>query len=195
MIRSQALVETLTAPTPGALWRLRADLLEQGAPSDARALAVVAEFHSFLDRFATATSSRDLSHLASKLDIAAVGGVVVEQLFEFPDPKDLAMRVLTGGISEGLMVLASRQYVRAQKGELESLLRETAWTLHDRLWSWAASANPDLDRSERRQLIDQLTAPLRNREVAIDARAVLVGRIFQVLLLGHLHDAEALDRA
>ena len=191
MILSGVLRTVLTSPTPEALWTLRAELLEGGASPDDRALEIVGEFHAFLDRFATSTSSRDLNHLASKLDIGAIGGVVLEQLFESPNAKDLAMRVLTGGISEGLMVLASRQYVRAQEGELAALFRETAWTLYDRLWQWTEGANPDLGARERRQLLDRVTAPLRDAQVPSVIKAVLAGRLFQVLLLGHLTGSPA----
>lgn len=188
MIPSSALRQVLTAPTAEALWELRADLLERGAPVGSPLLEIIAEFHTFLDRFATSTSSRDLNHLASKLDIGAVGGVVLEQLFEGCDSKNLAMRVLTGGISEGLMVLASRQYVRAQEGELALLLSATGWVLYQRLWQWTADANPELEAAQRRQLLDQLTRPLRDTDTAIAAKAVLAGRLFQVLLLAHISD-------
>ena len=123
MIPTSSLTGVLSLPTPEALWRLRADLLEGGFSPDAPMLEIIGEFRAFLDHFATSTSSRDLNHLASKLDIGAIGGVVLEQLFESPDSKELAMRVLTGGISEGLMVLASRQYVRVAEGELAALFR------------------------------------------------------------------------
>ncbi len=186
MPRRRSLETALTTPTPAVLRTLRADLLEDGASPDDRALEIIGEFHAFLDRFATATSSRDLNHLASKLDIGAIGGVVLEQLFESPNPKDLAMRVLTGGISEGLMVLASRQYVRAQEGELAALFRDVAWTLYHRLWQWTAEANPDLDAPERRQLLDRITAPLCDSEAPSAIKAILAGRLFQVLLLGEL---------
>jgi hypothetical protein len=161
-------------------------LLEDGAPPDSEAIGVIGDFFGFLDRFATSTSSRDLNHLASKLDIAAIGGVVLEQLFEKPESHDLAMRVLTGGISEGLMVLASRQYVRAQEGELASLFRQTAWSLFERLWRWTSVTNPDLEAGQRRQLIDRLIDPLRDADFPAGAKAVLAGRIYQVLLLAHV---------
>jgi hypothetical protein len=183
---SDALRTVLTAPTPESLWELRAELLERGGSPDSEVIAVVGEFSGFLDRFATSTSSRDLNHLASKLDVAAVGGVVLEQLFERTNTRDLAMRLLTGGISEGLMVLASRQYVRAQEGELASLFRETAWSLYDRLWRWTTAANPDLDAGRRRRLIDRLVDPLRDGDFPTGAKAVLAGRIYQVLLLAHI---------
>lgn len=179
-----ALTQVLTSPTPEALWKLRADLLEEGVAPDGLIFETIGEFRGFLDGFATATSSRDLNHLASKLDIGAVGGVVLEQLFESPDSKRLAMRVLTGGISEGLMVLASRQYVRSAEGELAALFRDTAWTLYHRLWSWTAEANPELESSERRRLLDRITDPLRDSQTPDAIKAILAGRLFQALLLG-----------
>ena len=66
----------LTSPSPGALWSLRADLLESGVPADASVWSVIGEFHGFLDHLAAGISSREYSHLASKMDIGAVGGVV-----------------------------------------------------------------------------------------------------------------------
>lgn len=188
MIPSSALRRVLTSPTPAALWELRSDLLERGFQPNSTLFDVLGEFHSFLERFATVTSSRDLNHLATKLDIGAIGGVVLEQLFEAPNPKDLAMRVLTGGISEGLMVLASRQYVKATEGELAALFREVAWTLYHRLWGWTSVANPDLGKDERRHLLDQITTLLRNDDISSQAKAVLAGRFYQVLLIAHLQD-------
>lgn len=186
MIPTSALRKVLTLPTPDALWELRADLLERDCNPDSLLFEIVDGFHGFLDTFATRTSSRDLNHLASKLDISAVGGVVLEQLFERPDPRSLAMRILTGGISEGLMVIASRQYVRAAEGELASLMRETAWSLYPLLWQWTTTANPDLETSARRELIEKLTVPLRDADCPTTVKAVLAGRIFQVLLIAHI---------
>ena len=101
------------------------------------------------------------------------------------------MRVLTGGISEGLMVLASRQYVRAQEGELAALFRDTAWTLYERFWQWTTEPILISRPPRGRQLLDQLTAPLRDTQAAIAIKAMLTGRLFQVLLLGHLNCVSA----
>ncbi len=98
------------------------------------------------------------------------------------------MRVLTGGISEGLMVLASRQYVRAQEGELAAIFRDTAWNLHQQLWQWTVEANPELEAAERRRLLDRLTTPLRDIDTPPSVKAVLSGRLYQVLVIAHLRD-------
>ncbi|MEE4272137.1 MAG: hypothetical protein V2I67_10710 [Thermoanaerobaculales bacterium] len=195
MVPSQAFTKVLTEPDPDSLWELRGDLLEGGVAQDSPLMTLVREFGLFLDRFATATSSRDLNQLASKLDMSAIGGVVLENLFEGRKAKALALRLLTGGISEGLMVLASRQYVRAQEGELSALFRETAWILDRELWRWSLEVNPGLGGGERRKLIDGLLAPLFDGSPNNPVKAVIVGRIFQVLLLGHAGDVVSEGRS
>jgi hypothetical protein len=123
----ETLGQVLRNPTAADLWRLRAELLVAGLPRDSRAWAVIDEFRAFLDQLVTSTSSREYSHLASKLDISAVGGVVLEQLLEIKDAQELALRLLTGLLSEGLMVLGTRQHVKAWEGELDAVYANAAW--------------------------------------------------------------------
>jgi hypothetical protein len=176
----------LRSPSPGDLWSLRAGLLEAGLPPDARTWAVIDEFRRFLDQLATGTSSREYSHLASKLDIGAVGGVVLEQLLEVEDAEELALRLLTGLLSEGLMVLATRQHVKAWEGELAAVYADAAWFLYGELWRWAERSKPDLPATERRRLMDTLLGPVRASETPGFHKAVIVGLLFQVLLVSHV---------
>ena len=148
-------------PRPG-VWELRADLLVRGLESNHAAFRLLAELHRFLDRLETGTASRDHSERASMMDIGSFGGVVASELIEAEDAGELARRLLAGSITEGLAVLATRQHVRAWRGELASVYRETSWFLYDELWSWAARRKPELDAGERRRLIDQLLAPARD---------------------------------
>jgi len=161
-------------------------LLVAGLPADSRAWAVIDEFRGFLDRLATSTSSREYSHLASKLDISAVGGVVLEQLLEIKDAQELALRLLTGLLSEGLMVLATRQHVKAWEGELDAVYADAAWFLYGELWRWAERSKPDLAPAERRHLLDALLAPVRKSETPGFQKAVIVGLLFQVVLASHV---------
>jgi hypothetical protein len=176
----------LRSPSPGDLWSLRARLLEAGLSPEARAWAVIDGFRRFLDQLATGTSSREYSHLASKLDIGAVGGVVLEQLLEVEDAEELALRLLTGLLSEGLMVLATRQHVKAWEGELAAVYDDAAWFLYGELWRWAERSKPDLPAAERRRLLDSLLGPVRRRETPGFHKAVIVGLLFQVLLVSHV---------
>jgi hypothetical protein len=183
-----ALTQVLTGPSASTLWSLRADLLEAGVPEEAPVWPVLDHFHAFLDRLATSTTSRDYSHLASKMDISAVGGVIAEHLLESDTPSDLATRFFTGLLSEGLMVLATRQHVKAWEGELAAVYRDAGWSLYGDLWRWTESQRPELDPGERRRLIDTLLAPLHSDQAG-SHKTLLVGVLFQILLLARLREA------
>jgi hypothetical protein len=180
------LVRVLTAPSAAELWRLRADLLEAGVPPAAEVWEVVGEFGRFLDELATRSSSRNYSELASKMDISAISGFLAEQLLEQHDARELAVRVFSGILSEGLMVLATRQHVKAWAGELAAVYRGAAWFLYPALWRWAERLQPELPAAERRRLLDRVFDPLQAEEVSGEIKAALLGRLFQILLLGHL---------
>jgi hypothetical protein len=189
----QAAASVLTSPTPAGLWDLRSRLLESGVAVDDPVWSVVGEFHRFLDELGTRSSSREYSQLASNLDISAVGGVVLEQLLEPEDPAETSMRLLTAVLSEGLMVLATRQHVKAGEGELSAVYRGAAWYLYGELWHWAQRLKPDLSPAERRRLLDGLLTPALSDETDGGTKAVLLGLLFQVLVLHHLSPHLASD--
>lgn len=181
-----AVTRALSSPTAETLWRLRGDLLEHGLPPEAEVWAVLGEFQVYLDRLATSTSSREYSHLASKLDVAAVGGVILEQALESKGGEDLGLRILSGLLSEGLMVLATRQHVKAWEGELAAVYRSASWYLYGELWRWAERKKPGLPAAERRRLLDALFDPVRSPETGGFYKAVLLGQLFQLLLVSCL---------
>lgn len=188
----ERLAEALQSPSADHLWLLRGDLLEAGVNHDAPVLRVVSEFSRFLDELAGSTNSKEYSELASLLDIGAVGGVVLERLTDPKDAEELALRLFSGLVSEGLMVLATRQHVKSWECELDNVYRAAAWYLFDELWRWSLALKPDLDRTERRGLIDRLLAPARSPESDGLHKAALLGHLFQLLLLSYL-SREALE--
>lgn len=179
----------LKDPSPEAFWELRGDLLARGLNPDARPFALLSGYRCFLDRIATGTASRDYSERASMMDISALGGVVASELGECTDPTERARRLLAGVFTEGLAVLATRQHVRAWRGELASVYRETAWYLYEELWKWAAVRKPDLDAGERRRLLDRLMAPVADDTVDATTKTALLVALFQLLLVDALADA------
>ena len=182
-----SLAASLSSPTPAVLWQLRSDLLQGGLPPEARALAVLDNFFVFLNELSASMSAHEYSKLASLLDIGAVGGVAVQSLIESDmTTADFWKRLLAGGFSESLMVLASRQYVKAFKAEIGSICQSAAWYLFGELWQLSAQYQPELEPSVRRQHIEKLLTPIRRQEVDDTAKAVLIGRLFQILLLVHL---------
>jgi hypothetical protein len=112
-----SLVIILREPSAAAVWELRAELLASGLSPGARIFELLAEFHRFLDHLETGAASRDHSERASLMDIGSFGAVVAADLLEAEESPDLARRLLAGALTEGLAVLATRQHVKAWRGE------------------------------------------------------------------------------
>jgi hypothetical protein len=189
MSLSESLALMLTAPSADDVWRLRGDLLASGMPPDGRLPALLGAFHDYLDRLATGMSSRDHSQLASKLDISAISGVILERLAEVSDSPKLGLNLMAGAVSEGLMALATRQHVKAWEGELAAVHRSAAWLLFDELWRWSAERNPEIEAPQRRQLLDQLLAPALDPKQPGLLRAALICRLFQILIAAGVTEA------
>jgi hypothetical protein len=184
-----SLVAILRAPSAAAVWELRADLLSTGLSPGSRVLDLLAEFYRFLDRFETGGASRDHSERASLMDIGSFGAVVAADLLEAEATPELARRLLAGALTEGLAVLATRQHVKAWRGELASVFRDAAWALYDELWRWAAKRKPELAPTDRVRLINQLLAPLRDERSEPSQNALLVSTLFALLIVEAVVDA------
>ena len=178
-----ALLAVLQAPTPATLSHLHAALLLAEWSQDAPVWAVLDQFYRFLNEIAAKTSARDYSHFASLLDIGAVGGVALQNLLSGKGEGNLWQRVLAAGLSESMMVLAARQYVKAWEEETSVLISQAAWDLYRQLWLISTTLRPELTGEQRRQSIDALLAPLYDERSTAAAKALLTGRLYQLLLL------------
>ncbi|UCC85661.1 MAG: hypothetical protein JSV81_12430 [Anaerolineales bacterium] len=179
----------LTEPRLADLLALQTRLLAAEADperTDAahRALDVAREFHTYLSEIEAKSSAREYSELASLLDVGAVGGVALENLAEAG--QSLLQRMLLGGLSETLMVLASRQYVKAWHREMRPIHVRAAWFLRDQLWRLSVMGRPDMSTAERVGLVDGLLGPALDDTTSDEVRAALLGRLFQVVLIIHL---------
>lgn len=178
----------LTGPTPEALLTLQGALLalEDHDELVQPALELAGHFYRYLCELQSKITARDYSELASRLDIGAVGAVALENLIS-GDGEGLWKRLLLGGIGEGLMVAASRQYIRAWQVEASLVHSEATWYLNEALWRVSRWMQPDLSVKERGQAIQNLLEPARDPDTPASVKALLIARIFQVLLLIHLH--------
>ena len=178
-----ALQEILSQPTPDALIRLQGTLLgavEEGEVRE-RALEVTGQFYHYLSDLKSKLSSRTYSELASMLDVGAVGAVALGNLAA-GEPGSFWKRLLVGGIAEGLMVAASRQYVKGWIEEAGLVHSQAAWYLTEALWHVSSEMQPDLPPEQRWEAIRELLAPVHDPDVPAPEKAVLLGRIFQILL-------------
>ena len=187
----ESLASVLKNSDAASLWALRGDLLEAGLPDGAPVWHVIEKYQHFLEQLAGCMSSRHYSDLASRLDIGSISGVILERLLEPQGGRELAISLLTGALSEGLMVAATRQHVRAWEERIESYVKSTAWYLYGELWWWALEINPDLPAAERRRQLDTLFAPVRSPDLDCSSKAVLLGFLFQILLVSRVSDALA----
>jgi hypothetical protein len=186
----ESLTAVLTQPSIETLWQLRGDLRQAGLPADSPAWRVLDRFYAFINELSASMSAHEFSKVATMLDIGAVGGVAIQNLLDGDlEPAELWRRLLAGGISESLMVLASRQYVKGAKAGMIGVCQATAWTLYDELWQLSAQLQPELDPAARRQLLDNLLAAIHDDSVPETVKIGLNGRLFQILLLAHLSDA------
>jgi hypothetical protein len=191
----EALKETLSSPATEGLWRLRAELLEAGIPRESRVWGVIGEYQRFLEEVRTGVTSRHYSDLASKLDIGSISGVILDRFLEPQDARQLTFSLLSGVLSEGLMVMATRQHVKAWEEGLGSVCTGAAWFLYEELWHWTHEKKPELPAAERRRLLDLLFKPICSAGNDAFSRAVVIGTLFQLLLLSGVSDEVARLRA
>ncbi len=184
-----SLTTALKNPTAAGLWPLRADLLEEGVPQGARIWEVIGQYQQFLEQLSSCMSSRHYSDLASRLDIGSISGVIIERLLEPQGGRELALSLLTGALSEGLMIAATRQHVKAWEQGTATHIKSTAWYLYGELWRWTEEMKPELPAAERRRQLDHIFGPVLNADLDCACKAVILGFLFQLLLIGHVFEA------
>lgn len=182
----------LTKPNAGDLLALQCLLLSQeektAVPAEreriASTLALLEDFFSYLVGLESKLEAQAFAELASKMDMGAVGIVIADNVRGAGEK--LLERALMGGLSETLMVLASRQYIKAFNRDLEAFFMQVAWQLRAHYWRLSAARRPQLPPAERTALIDSLLAPVFDKQASSGAKPVVLGFLFQVLLFGSL---------
>jgi hypothetical protein len=186
MTQEQLLTLTLSKPDPDLLWQLRALLLEAGLPQNDTRIKIVNDFYEFVIKLVASSTARQYSHFASLLDLGAIGGVALQNVLEKSDSENFNQRLLAGALSEVLMVMAARQYVKAWEEELKATYAESAWRLYEGFWHISVTSQPCLDPPERTALVSNLIAPLRDDDIQGTVKAALIVHYYQLLLIAHL---------
>jgi hypothetical protein len=183
----EAIESILSQPTPDALVLLQGALLaaEQEGQAAGRALEIAGHFYAYLSELQSKITARNYSELASLLDIGAVGAVALENIIS-AESENFWQRLVLGGIAEALMVGASRQYIKAWEAETGLVHSRAAWYLTEALWRASSEMQPDLDAAHRWQAVQALLVPAHDPEVPAPNKALLLGRVFQMLLITYL---------
>jgi len=184
---NDAIQSILNRPTPETLIGLQGALLVTGEEGEVqqRALEVTGQFYQYLSDLKSKLTAQNYSELASMLDIGAVGAVALGNIVS-GEPESLWQRLFVGGLAEGLMVAASRQYVKGWGAETGVVHSQAAWYLTEALWRASSEMQPELPHEQRWEAIQTLLAPAHDPDVPAPEKAVLLGRIFQILLITYL---------
>ncbi|HSH03650.1 MAG TPA: hypothetical protein VLL52_14110 [Anaerolineae bacterium] len=178
-----ALVAFLSQPTPDTVWALRRAMLAAGWESEREGWGLLTEVYLFMTELAAKTTAREYSHFAAQLDVGAVGGVALQDLLGTEERgAALWRRILLGGISETLMVMAARQYVKAWEGEMGSLYWQSSWHLYAHWWRLSEQLQAELGAEERDRLLMEMIGPLRDDGVSGTVKAALIVRLYQLLI-------------
>lgn len=179
---TQSLLLALRQPSPAALVSLQENLLAGAAASPARdrALAAAGHFYRYLVDLAAMLSARQYSEVASWLDMTAVGLVAFEEVLR--GTASSWRELLLAVASETAMVLGSRQYIRSWAVEVGPIHDGATWTLREALWRLSEETQPELAPAARLDALRRLL-PESLSQAHQSARAVVLGRLFQVLLL------------
>jgi hypothetical protein len=170
-------------PTCDDLWTLRGTLLTctHGRADGQLVNEVAREFYIYLSELQSKMTARQYNELASRLDIGSVGVLALQDIIL--EQENLWKNLLLGSIGEGLMILASRQYIKAWEQELRSVHRRAAWTLYGVLWQLSHQYQPEMNSNERQTLIETTLAPAMSEDIPFETKALLLLRLFQTVLL------------
>ena len=127
--------------------------------------------------------------IGAGLGSRSISGVILERFLEPQEGRQLALSLISGLLSEGLMILATRQHVKAWEEGLGSVCTGAAWFLYEEMWRWTQEKKPDLPAAERRRLLDLLFKPICSAESGGFSRVLVIGTLFQLLLLSEVSDA------
>ncbi len=154
------------------------------AEAAGKALDAVSHFYSFGVEVGGFQRSSKTANQASLFDLASVGVLGIENILTAENRS--LMRYLMSGLSEGLMFLASRQYVAGSEAVLEGTYKANSLTVRDGLWALAKDFRSTEDLAairEARDAIDALFAKLNEPEVPLHARVSLLHQLYGLIAI------------
>ncbi len=176
------LTNVLLNPTPETVWQLQADLLAVGHDPQAPEFTLLDGFYHYLTAMQANLTAQGYTQLASYLNIGAAGTAVLEGVMD----ANLSLLTL---MREGLTVLSSRQYVKGSTAEIKRTIQDSSWYLYRAFWQLSSNTQTNLSPDERRQQLDDLFAPLQDDQTETAVKGILIGRLFQAVLIMTLHTA------
>ena len=160
----------------------RGDAKRSAAAS--KALDAVSAFYAFGTEVGGFQRSSKTANQASMFDLASVGVLGIENILTAENRS--LMRYMMSGLSEGLMFLASRQYVAGSEAVLEGTYKSNALAVRDGLWALAKDFRSTEDLAairEARDTIDALFAKLDAPGVPLHNRVALLHQLYGLIAI------------
>lgn len=191
----EVLRETLSRFDDAGLLRLRGELqvaarwlLDRGdaprAEAAEKALRAISGLYQYTLGIRGFTGSRKAAETASMFDLGAIGVLALENVLTAERKK--AVRLLMSGLAEGLMFLASRQYVRGSSSVLDATYRTHAIDLRDELWTLAMESREKEgleDLRGARATVDEMFLRLEDPAVPDAAKIAALEMLYTLLVL------------
>ena len=149
-----------------------------------KALDALSRFYSFGVEIGGFQRSSKTANQASMFDLASVGVLGIENILTAENRS--LMRYLMSGLSEGLMFLASRQYVSGSEAVLEGTYKSNCLLVRDGLWALAKDFRSTEDLAairEARDAIDALFVRLNEPGVPLHARVALLHQLYGLVAI------------
>jgi hypothetical protein len=180
---SGTLERILKAPAPADVWQLQGDLLASASDpaTVSKARQVAGEFYLYLSDLESKVASRHHSQWAAALATASVTTVSLHELLL--QPTDAFRQLLFTGAPALLEIGSALQSVQAWEIEAGVVHHEAAWRLYGELWDISAAMLPGLSPDSRRAQLDALFEPVVSADTPAGAKAGLLVRLFQVVLV------------
>ncbi len=149
-----------------------------------KALDALSRFYAFGVEIGGFQRSSKTANQASMFDLASIGVLGMENILTAENRS--LMRYLMSGLSEGLMFLASRQYVAGSEAILEGTYKSNSLAVRDGLWALAKDFRSTEDLAairEARDAIDVLFAQMNEPGVPLQARVSLLHQLYGLIAL------------
>lgn len=180
----------------GTVWALRSELLaldaylkahpraagERGRTALDRALGLAGEAHEFTSGLRGFLGQKQKSEAASMYDLGSIGALAVENIVTAE--KITLPRLVMNALSEGLMYLASRQYVGGAADVLDGLYRQHAASMYRELWVLATDYRKGLSAKDVKEIqaaVDGFFGRLAAANV--EARIAILRQFYALLLM------------
>jgi hypothetical protein len=185
-------------PLPSDIWDVRSDVLAMRAVVESRkgirnreeVLRTLKELSDICDNFYRLTTGlmhnmkgKAFTQMATVWDMATVGSLAIHDLMggKWKQIQDL----LASAFSEGSMLMASLQYIKAASETLKASTDEHGSYLYGQLWEIVCTLRKDLTPAEAREAqkgLDDFFKGLSSEDTPLETRMIVLIQTYMILL-------------